>query len=217
MAEEISQFIASTIQKQSTRVTYGEAFCSDERYTRASWINVIYMVFHELTGINVILAYSNTILLHIFGDKTSGFTARTGTYVISLVNFFSSFMSIFMVKRFGRRTLLLWGHTGVALAHLCVAICTITSTNIGVLGGICFFLFAYQNSSGPVAWLYAAETCCDVGLAVSLNTLWGTVLVLQLTTQPLMDSALQSQGVFFLFAGFSVIAIFYVYFYMAET
>ena len=28
---------------------------------------------------------------------------------------------------------------------------------------------------------------------------------------------MQSQGVFFLFAGFSLIAIFYVYFFMAET
>jgi len=32
-----------------------------------------------------------------------------------------------------------------------------------------------------------------------------------------MDSALQPQGVFFLFAGFSFIAIFYVYFRMDET
>ena len=32
-----------------------------------------------------------------------------------------------------------------------------------------------------------------------------------------MDSALQAQGVFFLFAGFSFIAIFYVYFFMDES
>ena len=32
-----------------------------------------------------------------------------------------------------------------------------------------------------------------------------------------MDSALQPQGVFFLFAGFSFIAIFYVYFFMDES
>ena len=44
-----------------------------------------------------------------------------------------------------------------------------------------------------------------------------TVLILSLVTEPLMDSALQPQGVFFLFAGFSFIAVFYVYFYMAES
>ena len=153
---------------------------------------MIYMVFHELTGINVILAYSNTILKNILGDKTSGFNARTGTYCISLVNFFSSFVSIFVVRAFGRRILLFWGHTGIFVAHLMVAIFTITGVNAGVLIMICFFLFVYQNSSGPIAWVYAAETCCDVGLAVSLNTLWGTVLILQLSTQPLMDSALHS-------------------------
>ena len=136
------------------------------------------MVFHELTGINVILAYSNTILKNILGDKTSGFNARTGTYAVGVVNLLSSFVSIFAVRSFGRKSLLLVGHVGIFIAHLLVAIFTLTGTNAGVLAMICFFLFAYQNSSGPIAWLYAAETCCDVGLAVSLNTLWGTVLVL---------------------------------------
>ena len=32
-----------------------------------------------------------------------------------------------------------------------------------------------------------------------------------------MDSALQPQGVFFLFSGFSLIGIFYMYFYVPET
>ena len=68
-----------------------------------------------------------------------------------------------------------------------------------------------------MAWLYSTETCCDVTLSVCLVTLWGTVLVLSLSTEPLMDSALQPQGVFFLFAAFSFIAIFYVAFGMDET
>ena len=85
-ASEISDFIQSTIQKQSTKVTYAEAFCTDERFTRGSWVNVINMMNHELTGFNVILAYSDTILKEILGTSTGGFTARTGTYCIAVVN-----------------------------------------------------------------------------------------------------------------------------------
>ena len=143
LAEEISDFIESTIQKKSTSVSYTEAFCSDEKYKRASWINVGYIVFHELTGINVILTYSNTILTNILGDKTTGFNARTGTYCVSVANTLSSMAGIWFCKTFGRKTLLLWGHVGIFIAHLLVGIFIVTGVNYGVLAMICFFLFAY--------------------------------------------------------------------------
>ena len=112
---------------------------------------------------------------------------------------------------------MLYGHTGIAIAHLLIAIFIIIDFNVGVLVMICVFMFVYASSSGPVAWLYAAETCCDVSLGVALQTLWGTVLILTLTTQPLMDSALQPEGVFFMLSGFSCVALVFVYFCMDET
>ena len=198
-------------------MTYSEAFCTDERFTRGSWVNIVNMINHELTGINVILAYSDTIQKNILGDGTSGFDARTGTYCIAGVNALAAVGGIWTCRNIGRKTLLFWGHIGVAIAHFSVGVFTITGQNYGVLGMICFFLVCYQLTSGPVAWVYATETCCDTGLSVALQTLWGTVLVLQLSTEPLMNSALQSQGVFFMFSIFSVAAVFFVYFFMAES
>lgn len=32
---------------------------TDPKFRVASWVNIIYIVFHELTGINVINGYSN--------------------------------------------------------------------------------------------------------------------------------------------------------------
>ena len=64
---------------QAQKATLKEAYVTDERYVRASWINVIAMLFHELTAINVVLAYSTNILEDIFGkdtDPSEGFTAR---------------------------------------------------------------------------------------------------------------------------------------------
>ena len=43
-------------------------------YRMATWVNIGYIIFHELTGINVILLYSNTILA-----KSGKFKPRTGT------------------------------------------------------------------------------------------------------------------------------------------
>ena len=159
-------------------MTYSEAFCTDERFTRGSWVNIVNMINHELTGINVILAYSSTILEKIFGTASGGFNARTGTYCIAGVNALAAVGGIWTCRNIGRRTLLFWGHIGVAISHFCVGLFTITGSNMGVLGFICFFLVCYQTTSGPVAWVYATETCCDTGLSVALQTLWGTVLIL---------------------------------------
>ena len=45
-----------------TKIRLLDAFWNNERYKRASWISVCYIVFHEMTGINIIMMYSNTIL-----------------------------------------------------------------------------------------------------------------------------------------------------------
>ena len=59
----------------STKVPLMDSLWYDENYCRATWINIINVIFHELAGINVILQYSNTILDNILGDS-GGFTAR---------------------------------------------------------------------------------------------------------------------------------------------
>ena len=210
------QFITSTIQKKSTSVTLKEAFCTDERYTRASWINVIMIINHELTGINVVLMYSSTILETILGTG-GGFNARQGTYVVALVNAFSAFTGIFTVQVFGRRTLFLYGHFGIFISYMLMSTFIITGMNSGVLTMMCVFLFVYQNTSGQVGWLYAVETCTDISLGICLQALWGTVLLLSLTSETLMDSALQPQGVFYMFGVFSLFAFVFVYFFLDET
>ena len=173
------------------KVSYREAFCSDERFARSSWVNVVNMINHELTGINVIMAYSNTILTNILGDAKTGFNARQGSFIIAVISTLSTVAGIWTCRFIGRRTLLLWGHVGIAIAYFGVGLFTILEINYGVLGMMCFFLLAFWTTTGPVSWVYATETCCDTGHAACLLTLFGTVLILQLTTEPLMDSALK--------------------------
>lgn len=50
------------------KATLKEAYKTDERYVRASWVNFFAMIFHELTAINIIMSYSTTILEDILGD-----------------------------------------------------------------------------------------------------------------------------------------------------
>ena len=127
----------------SIKVSLKEAFFTNENYVRASWVNIINIIFHELSGINVIFQYSNTILKQILGDSSSSFTPRQGTYCVSAVNFLSSAASIWTINNFGRRSLLLVGHSAMSIIHILIGTFIITGFNMGTLVGILLFLVAY--------------------------------------------------------------------------
>ena len=110
------------------------------------------------------------------------------------------------------------GHGGMALIHFAIGIFVIIDFNAGVLIGICAFLVIYQNSSGPVAYAYASETCCDIALGMCILALYSAILVLSLSTEPLMDSPnFGTEGVFFMLGVFMVIATITVYMFVGET
>ena len=137
--------------------------------------------------------------------------------MVGLFNFIGSCFSTLTVTYFSRRPLLLFGHSGIFLIYTMMGFFTYYKKNTLVLVTMCSNLVVYQNTSGPIAWAYASETLCDVSLGMVLLTLFATVFVLNLTTQPLMDSKLEQYGVFWLFGTFNFFAIFYVYFLLPET
>ena len=82
---------------------------------------------------------------------------------------------------------------------------------------ICVFIFIYANTTGPIAWVYSAETCTDVGLGVCLLTLWAVVLLEVLTVPTLMNTPIETSGVFFMFTIFGIISAVFVFFFLKET
>jgi hypothetical protein len=142
-------------------------------------------MFHELTGINSILIFSNTILANI---TEGGLSPRLGTILIGGINFVSAALSFLVIRVYGRRPLLLIGHTGIAICHGLVGLLTIYKVNYGVLVFMCLFIVVYEFTSGPLAWIYAAETCPDVSLGICTYTLYFTVFILSLVTEPLRNS-----------------------------
>jgi hypothetical protein len=205
--------LTSTLSKGTSKITLRDAFTAD-KYKTASWINVADIAFHELTGINSIIIFSNTILATI---TDGGLSPRVGTAIIGFVNFASAASAFLVLQRIGRRPLLIWGHTGIAIAHILIGIMTILAFNYGVLIGICVFIVIYELTSGPVAWMYAAETCCDMALGICMYTLYFVVFILSLVTEPLMNSRIGPAGTFFMFGIFSSIAAVFMYAYIKET
>lgn len=83
---------------------------------------------------------------------------------------------------FPRRPLLIIGHIMIAFSHIMVGIFKIYDNQIGVLIMINVFLVSYEFSTGPIAWLYSSEVVVDSALGMCIGSLWGTVVVLTMTT-----------------------------------
>ena len=92
-----------------------EAFVSDPNYVGASRVNAVHIIFHELTGTNVVGSYANVIL----ASTASGsiFTPRTVTIFIFGCGLFGAIIFIPILRIWGRRTILLYGYfaCGVSL------------------------------------------------------------------------------------------------------
>jgi len=150
--------------------------------------------------------------------KGGSFTPRLGTQIVGIIDLLACFLSIWTVKKFGRVTLVIWGHLLIAGAHFGVGFSAMNDSNTGVLLFVLLFLVIYQNSSGPIAWLYAAETTIDAALGICIFTLWGTVFILSIVSPILMkDENLGEQGTFFLFAGLSILGSLYCKTILIET
>ena len=98
------------------------------------------MVIHELTGINAILLYSNTIIGDIPGLTI---TARQGTYLVGIFNFLAALCALWTGKAFSRRALFIGGHFAMGVCHFGIATCLLLGLPWGSLIAMFLFLFAF--------------------------------------------------------------------------
>lgn len=168
------KYLASLQGDSSSGVTLWEAL-SHKEYRISTWINVANCFWHEFAGINVINLYSNQIFS---SGSSSLFTPRFGTLLLGFGNLLGAVIGIPFIARFNRRTLLIGGNIACTITHCLIGYMSYIGNENGVLAGIFGFLIAYSMTSGPIAWVYAAETSVDVALGFILMTLWADVAIL---------------------------------------
>lgn len=145
-------------------------------------------------------------------------TPRNGVIVVGWVAFVSSLFSTQLVRCFGRKTLLLWGHGAIALLHAGVAISNIENFDEGVVFSTMGFILAYQLTSGPITYIYATETTIDAASGIIMPALFGTIFVISIVSPIIIDpNVLGPTGTFWILCGISALAFFFVLIFMRET
>lgn len=120
--DEVYEFMKRSVVSDTSTTTLKQAL-TDKNYKMGSIVALVIIFFHEIVGINVVLAYSNFILERADPHHTSVITPKIGTIMIGTMNFLACVLSLYFVKNYGRVKLLFWGHFWVFVCHFAAATC----------------------------------------------------------------------------------------------
>jgi MFS transporter, SP family, arabinose:H+ symporter len=125
------------------------------RYNKPIFLAISIGLFNQLSGINAILYYSNYIF------ASAGFSSNSAalqTVGVGLVNLLATFLGMSLIDKLGRKTLLLIGAIGMAVALSGVAAIFYTHQHQGLLVWLLvLFIIFFAISQGSVIWVYIAE------------------------------------------------------------
>ena len=221
--DNIITFMKKTSGETTVQIGFKEALWSNERYKRACWIAVAIMAAQCCTGYYALLAYSAEIFDAEFENESPEDTeefpisAKTGAQMMALSNLVGSALSIPLVFKVGRRKIILYGQATVAATLLFLSIASgIKSPGLSLFL-MCFMSFAFQLTIGPLAPLYAAEVCPDVGMAAVMICEDILTLLQVYTTPTMLDGSLGHPGTFAIFAIGAAAGAVFIFFYVPET
>ncbi len=112
-------------------------------------------LFNQLAGINAILYYLNDIFR---AGGFSSISANQQAVIIGVMNLFATLLGMSVIDKLGRKTLLLIGSVGTAVALAGVAAVFYTGAHRGALLWLLVMYIAFfAISQGAVIWVYISE------------------------------------------------------------
>ncbi|KAJ5528403.1 hypothetical protein N7513_012562 [Penicillium frequentans] len=178
----------------------------------------------QLAGVNFIFYYGTTFFQNS-GIKNSFVI----TLITSIINVVSTFPGLYMVEKWGRRPLLMFGAVGMCVSQLIVAIVgTAASSDVAnkvLIAFVCIYIFFFACSWGPVAWVVTGELfplkarakCLSITTATNWLLNWAIAYATPYMVNSGPGNANLKSKVFFIWGGFCFICAIFVYTCIYET
>ncbi|NQT37417.1 MAG: MFS transporter [Planctomycetes bacterium] len=134
--------------------TFGELLQPGIRM--ALLIGIVIMIFSQVNGVNMMLIYGPTILVDAGVGTPS--QAIFFTIFLNLVILISTIIAFWLVKRFGRREIMITGVTAMALGHVAMsATFFLDGSPFLNLGAMFLAAGAFTLSLAPLSWVIISE------------------------------------------------------------
>ncbi|MCJ1398594.1 hypothetical protein MMC11_001794 [Xylographa trunciseda] len=131
---------------------------NENRHFHRTVLAYVNQVFQQISGINLITYYAATIYQNQIG------LSHTLSTIIAAANgteyFAASWIAVFTIERFGRRSLMIFGAIGMSLSMVVLAVATsFNNTSGGICAAVFLFVFNTFFAIGwlGMTWLYPAE------------------------------------------------------------
>lgn len=120
------------------------------------FVGIVLAVLQQFSGINAIIYYGPKIFETASGNANNSMLFQT---ILGAVNLFFTFIAIKTADKYGRKTLLKWGLTGIVLSLLtCGFLFYFNFVNpVLVLILILVFIASFAFSLGPITWVIINE------------------------------------------------------------
>ena len=169
-------------------------------------------------GINVIFNYAHEVF-SAAGYEVSD--VLMNIVITGVTNVIFTFVAIYTVDHWGRRTLMLIGSAGLAVIYLLMGCCYFA----GMSGWIMLILVmmaiaCYAMSLAPIVWVVLSEIFPQQirGTAMAISTLFLWIASFILTYSfPLLNESLQAAGTFWLYGGICLTGFFFIRARLPET
>jgi SP family sugar:H+ symporter-like MFS transporter len=181
--------------------------------------------FQQLTGVNFIFYYGTSFFQ--MAGMTNAFTI---TVITNVVNMASTIPGLWMVEKWGRRPLLLFGGVGMTVCQFIVAgvgtaLPNDSVANKATVAFLCFYIFFFACSWGPVVWVVPGEifTLRVRAKSLSMSTAsnwivnWGLAYAIPYMIDSGPGDANLRAKVFFIWGSCCVVATIFVWFMVYET
>ncbi|KFZ23598.1 hypothetical protein V502_01925 [Pseudogymnoascus sp. VKM F-4520 (FW-2644)] len=182
------------------------------------------MALSQLSGINFIFYYG-TQFFNNSGIENPFLIGLT----TNLVNVFSTIPGLVLVDKWGRRPLLLFGAIGMCLCQFIISIVGVTTdsqvANKVLIAFVCFYIFFFACSWGPVGWVVVGEIfplrlrAKSVACSVASNWLfnWAIAYATPYMVDEGPGNAALGAKVFFVWGTCCFLSALFVYFFVYET
>lgn len=225
VVQEISEVVANHEYELSLgKATYADCFKGS--LGKRLFTGCALQALQQLTGVNFIFYYGTSFF------QNSGINNPFAISMItSSVNVASTFPGLYLVEKWGRRNLLLFGAVGMAVCQFIVAIIgTVAgidnqSAQKALIAFVCVYIFFFACSWGPVAWVVTGEIfplkVRAKSLSMTIASNWLLNFAIGYDTPYMVNSgsgnADMGAKVFFVWGACCLICVFFVWAMIYET
>ena len=187
----------------------GELF--QHKYGKVLLLGLVIAVFQQWCGTNVIFNYAQEIFVGAGFDVDGMFI---NIVITGIANVVFTFVALYTIEKWGRRTLILIGAGGLGLIYLTLGTCYFMGmTGMLMVALVVAAISVYAMTLGPVTWTLLAEIfphrVRGIAMATCTFALWVGCCTLTFSF-PSMNAALGSSGTFWIYSGICVCAFIYL-------